>query len=84
MANKRKCKSSFGLFDELAPMIPEECHDEVRKTMNVLETEWRDDLCRASIVMIAQGKRKEYKKSKVMRTLFAKVIAIIEGKNRAQ
>ncbi len=72
-------KEDFPLFDQLAPMIPAECREEVRKTMQQLENVWRDDLCKATIVMITKGKRKAYKKSRVMRTMFAKVITIIEG-----
>ena len=79
MSTKPKYKENFPLFDELAPMIPEECREEVRKTMQLLENVWRDDLCKATIVMITKGKRKAYKKSRVMRTMFAKVITIIEG-----
>ena len=74
---KPKHKENFPLFDELAPMLPTECREEVRKAMNMLENVWRDDLCKATIVMITKGKRKAYKKSRVMRTMFAKVIAII-------
>ena len=74
-------KESFPLFDQLAPMIPEECREEVRKTMNLLENVWRDDLCKATIVMITKGRRKAYKKSRVMRTMFEKVNRIIENSN---
>ena len=74
-----KYKENFPLFDELAPMIPEECREEVRKTMQLLENVWRDDLCKATIVMITKGKPKAYKKSRVMRTMFGKVITSIEG-----
>ena len=74
-----KYKENFPLFDQLAPMIPTECREEVRKTMNLLENVWRDDLCKATIVLLTKGKRKPYKKSRVMRTMFAKVISIIEG-----
>ena len=81
MATKPKYKENFPLFDELAPMIPQECREEVRQTMQLLENVWRDDLCKATIVMITKGKRKAYKKSRVMRTMFAKVIAIIENSN---
>ena len=74
MATKPKYKENFPLFDELAPMIPAECREEVRQTMQLLENVWRDDLCKATIVMITKGKRKAYKKSRGMRTMFAKVI----------
>ena len=74
MSTKPKYQENFPLFDELAPMIPEECRDEVRQTMQLLENVWRDDLCKATIVMITKGKRKAYKKSRVMRTMFGKVI----------
>ena len=76
-----KYKEKFPLFHELAPMIPQECREEVRETMNLLENEWRDDLCKATIVMVTKGKRKAYKKSRVMRTMFAKVIKVIENSN---
>ena len=76
-----KYKENFPLFDELEPMIPQECREEVKQTMQLLENVWRDDLCKATIVMITKGKRKAYKKSRVMRTMFAKVIAIIENSN---
>ena len=49
--------------------------------MQLLENVWRDDLCKATIVMITKGKRKAYKKSRVMRTMFGKVITIIENSN---
>ena len=65
------------MFEELAPMLPAECRGEVLGIMNMLENVWRNDLCKATIVMIKKGKRKGYKKSRVMRTLFAKVINII-------
>ena len=81
MAYKPNYKSRFPLFDELAPMLPPECREEVRGTMNLLENVWRDDLCKATIVMITKGKRKAYKKSRVMRMMFAKVVAIIENSN---
>ena len=81
MATKPKYNENFPLFDQLAPMIPLECREEVRQTMHLLENEWRDDLCKATIVMITKGKRKAYKKSRVMRTMFAKVVAIIENSN---
>ena len=81
MVTKPKYKENFLMFDELAPMLPTECYEEVRKTMQLLENVWRDDLCKATIVMITKGKRKAYKKSRVMRTMFAKVIAIIENSN---
>lgn len=74
MSKKPKYKSEFPLFAELAPMIPKECREKVRKTMNLLENVWRDDLCKATIVLVTKGKRKEYRKSKVMRVMFAKVI----------
>ena len=76
-----KYKENFPLFDELAPMLPPECREQVKQTMQLLENVWRDDLCKATIVMITKGKRKAYKKSRVMRTMFAKVIAIIENSN---
>lgn len=78
MANKPKYKENFPLFDELAPLIPEECREEVRETMNLLENEWRDDLCKATIKWLTTGKRKPYKKSRVMRLMFKKVIIIID------
>ena len=81
MSTKPKYKENFPLFDQLAPMIPQECREEVKQTMQLLENVWRDDLCKATIVMITKGKRKAYKKSRVMRTMFAKVIAIIENSN---
>ena len=81
MARTNNYRKNFPLFDQLAPMIPTECREEVRKTMNLLENVWRDDLCKATIVMITKGKRKAYKKSRVMRTLFSKVITIIENSN---
>lgn len=81
MARTNNYRKNFPLFDELAPMIPEECREEVRKTMQLLENVWRDDLCKATIVMITKGKRKAYKKSRVMRTMFANVVAIIENSN---
>ena len=81
MSTTPKYKENFPLFDELAPMIPAECREEVRQTMQLLENVWRDDLCKATIVMITKGKRKAYKKSRVMRTKFAKVITIIENSN---
>ena len=62
------------MFDKLAPLIPQECREEVKQTMNLLENVWRDDLCKATIVLIKKGKRKEYRKSRVMRGLFARVI----------
>lgn len=67
------------MFDKLAPMIPQECREEVRQTMQLLENVWRDDLCKATIVMITKGRRKPYKKSRVMRRMFGRVIAIIEN-----
>ena len=81
MAIKPKYKENFPLFDQLAPMIPQECRKEVCETMQLLENVWCDDLCKTTIVMITKGKRKAYKKSRVMRTMFAKVIAIIENSN---
>ena len=69
------------MFYRLAPMLPPVCREQVRQTMQLLKDEWRDDLCKATIVMITKGKRKAYKKSRVMRTMFAKVIAIIENSN---
>ena len=81
MATKPKYKENFPMFDQLAPMIPAECRKEVRETMQLQENVWRDDLCKATIVMITKGKRKAYKKSRVMRTMFAKVITIIENSN---
>ena len=81
MARTNNYRKNFPLFDELAPMLPTECREEVRQTMNLLENVWRDDLCKATIVMITKGKRKAYKKSRVMRTMFAKVVAIIENCN---
>lgn len=77
MATKPKYKENFPMFDQLAPMIPAECREEVRKTMNLLENVWRDDLCKATIRYVKTGKRKEYKKSRVMRTMFGKVITAI-------
>ncbi len=74
-----KYKENFPLFDQLAPMIPQECREEVRKTMQLLENVWRDDLCKATIRYVKKGKRKAYKKSRVMRMMYAKVITIIEG-----
>ncbi len=62
------------MFDKLAPLIPQECREEVKQTMLLLENVWRDDLCKATIVLIKKGKRKEYRKSRVMRGLFARVI----------
>ena len=53
-----KYKENFPLFDELAPMLPPECRKEVRETMQLQENVWRDDLCKATIVMITKGKRK--------------------------
>ena len=81
MATKPKYKENFPLFDELAPMLPTECSEEVKQTMQLLENVWRDDLCKATIVMITKGKQKAYKKSRVMRTMFAKVITSIENSN---
>ena len=81
MATKPKYKENFPLFDQLAPMIPQECRKEVRETMQLQENVWRDDLCKTTIVMITKGKRKAYKKSRVMRTMFAKVVKIIENSN---
>ncbi len=82
MNKNPKNKEDFPLFDQLAPMIPQECREEVRKTMQQLENVWRDDLCKATIRYVKKGKRKAYEKSRVMRTMFAKVITIIENKNR--
>ena len=79
MSTKPKYKENFPLFDELAPMILEECREEVRKTMQQLENVWRDDLCKATLRYVKKGKRKAYEKSRVMRTMFAKVVAIIEN-----
>ena len=76
---RTKYKENFPLFDKLAPMIPKDCREEVCETMQLLENVWRDDLCKATIVMITKGKRKAYEESRVMRTLFSKVITIIEG-----
>ena len=79
MSKTPKCKENFPLFDELAPMLAAECREEVRKTMQLLENAWRDDLCKATIVMITKGKRKVYKKSRVMRTMFSKVIKTLSN-----
>ena len=79
MSTTPKYKENFPMFDKLAPMIPEECREEVRKTMNLLENVWRDDLCRATIVMITKGKRKAYKKSRVMRRLFEKIVRTVNS-----
>ena len=76
-----KYKENFPLFDELAQMLPPVCREQVRQTMQLLKDEWRDDLCRATIVMMTKGRRKPYRRSRVMRTMFAKVIAIIENSN---
>ena len=76
-----KYKEIFPLFEELAPLIPAECREEVKQTMLLLENVWRDDLCKATIKWLTKGKRKEYKASRVMRTMFAKVITIIENSN---
>lgn len=37
MATKPKYKENFPMFDQLAPMIPLECREEVRQTMQLLE-----------------------------------------------
>lgn len=74
-----KHKKNFPMFEELAAMIPEECHKDVRQTMLLLENVWRDDLCTATIMWLKKGKRKEYKKSRVMRKFFSRIIAIIES-----
>ena len=79
MANEPKYNANFPMFDKLAPMIPQECREEVRQTMQLLENVWRDDLCKATIVIITKGRRKPYKKSRVMRRMFGRVIAIIEN-----
>ena len=76
-----KYKENFPLFDELAPMLPPECREEVKQTMQLLENVWRDDLCKATIVMITKGNRKACQQSRVMRTMFAKVITSIENSN---
>lgn len=80
-ATPTRRRTDFPEFDRLAPMLPPVCREQVRQTMQLLKDEWRDDLCKATIVMITKGKRKAYKKSRVMRTMFAKVIAIIENSN---
>lgn len=80
-ATPTRRRTDFPEFDRLAPMLPPVCREEVKQTMQLLENVWRDDLCKATIVMITKGKRKAYKKSRVMRTMFAKVIAIIENSN---
>ena len=80
-ATPTRRRTDFPEFDRLAPMLPPVCREQVRQTMQLLENVWRDDLCKATIVMITKGKRKAYKKSRVMRTMFAKVIAIIENSN---
>ena len=80
-ATPTRRRTDFPEFDRLAPMLPPVCREQVRQTMQLLKDEWRDDLCRATIVMMTKGRRKAYKKSRVMRTMFAKVIAIIENSN---
>ena len=80
-ATPTRRRTDFPEFDRLVPMLPPVCREEVKQTMQLLENVWRDDLCKATIVMITKGKRKAYKKSRVMRTMFAKVIAIIENSN---
>ena len=80
-ATPTRRRTDFPEFDRLVPMLPPVCREQVRQTMQLLKDEWRDDLCKATIVMITKGKRKAYKKSRVMRTMFAKVIAIIENSN---
>ena len=80
-ATPTRRRTDFPEFDRLAPMLPPVCREEVKQTMQLLENVWRDDLCKATIVMITKGKRKAYKKSRVMRTMFAKVITIIENSN---
>ena len=72
-----KYKENFPLFDQLAPMIPQECREQVRQTMQLLKDEWRDDLCRATIVMMTKGRRKPYRRSRVMRTMMGRVAVII-------
>ena len=80
-ATPTRRRTDFPEFDRLAPMLPPVCREQVRQTMQLLKDEWRDDLCRATIVMMTKGRRKAYKKSRVMRTMFAKVIAIIKNSN---
>ena len=80
-ATPTRRRTDFPEFDRLAPMLPPVCREEVKQTMQLLENVWRDDLCKATIVMITKGKRKAYKKSRVMRTMFAKVVKIIENSN---
>ena len=80
-ATPTRRRTDFPEFDRLAPMLPPVCREQVRQTMQLLKDEWRDDLCKATIVMMTKGRRKPYRRSRVMRTMFAKVIAIIENSN---
>ena len=80
-ATPTRRRTDFPEFDRLVPMLPPVCREQVRQTMQLLKDEWRDDLCRATIVMMTKGRRKPYRRSRVMRTMFAKVIAIIENSN---
>ena len=80
-ATPTRRRTDFPEFDRLVPMLPPVCREQVRQTMQLLKDEWRDDLCRATIVMMTKGRRTPYRRSRVMRTMFAKVIAIIENSN---
>lgn len=74
MEKKTRCKDGFPLFEKLAPLLPKECRKKVLDTLNLLENVWRNDLCKAVITWLTKGKLKQYKKSRVMRRLFEKIV----------
>ena len=76
-ATPTRRRTDFPEFDRLVPMLPPVCREEVKQTMQLLENVWRDDLCKATIVMITKGKRKAYRRSRVMRTMMGRVAVII-------
>ena len=74
-----KYKDGFPLFEKLAPLLPKECRKKVLEILNLLENVWRNDLCKAVITWLTKGKLKQYKKSRVMRRLFEKIVKTVNS-----
>ena len=83
-ATPTRRRTDFPEFDRLAPMLPPVCREQVRQTMQLLKDEWRDDLCKATIVMMTKGRRKPYRRSRVMRTMMGRVAVIIGTGNNGK